>query len=371
LEEANIIIIGAGIVGLAVAARISDGNDGVIILEKNAKYGQETSTHNSSVVHSGIHYPAGSLKAKLCVEGNPMIYEICERYKLPYKKLGKLTVAITDDEIAELEKLMKQGLDNGVQGLEFLDGQAVKSMEPNIDVERALYSPSTGIIEPDELMAHFYAEASRNGVVLSTSTEVTSLKKTKDSYEIGGTSQGERFAIKAQAVINCAGLQADKVAAMLGIDLTKHGYVQHPCKGDYFRAKGKPPVKMLVYPVPKGPGLGIHLTPDLGGMVRLGPNAYYVNSIDYEVGSKEGEFSEDVARFMPSIKNYDLVPDFAGVRPKLQGPGDGFRDFVIRNEADKGFPGFINLVGIESPGLTSAQAIGNLVFDLYQNEVKA
>jgi L-2-hydroxyglutarate oxidase LhgO len=146
--------------------------------------------------------------------------------------------------------------------------------------------------------------------------------------------------------------------------------MQHPCKGDYFRAIGKPPVKMLVYPVPEGPGLGIHLTPDLGGTVRLGPNAYYVNSIDYEVGSKEREFSEDVAKFMPSIKSYELVPDFAGVRPKLQGPGDGFRDFVIRNEADKGFHGFINLVGIESPGLTSAQAISEFVSDIYRNEIK-
>jgi len=369
MEEAKIIIIGAGVEGLAVAAKISEKNQGVIVLEKNAGYGQETSTHNSSVVHSGIHYPRGSLKAMLCVKGNPMIYETCEKYGLPYKKLGKLTVAITDEEIAELEKLMKQGLDNGVEGLEFLDGEAVRSMEPNINVERALYSPSTGIIEPDELMAHFHAEASRNGAVLSTNTEVTSLRKVKDAYEIGGVSQGEKFTIKAQIVINCAGLQADKVAAMLGIDLIKHRYMQHPCKGDYFRAVGKPPVKMLVYPVPEGPGLGIHLTPDLGGVVRLGPNAYYVNSIDYEVGSKEKEFSEDVARFMPSIKKYELIPDFAGVRPKLQGPGDGFRDFVIKNEADKGFAGFINLVGIESPGLTSAQAIGDLVLEIYQSEI--
>jgi L-2-hydroxyglutarate oxidase LhgO len=370
MEEAGIIVIGAGVVGLAVAARISENNESIIILEKNARYGQETSTHNSSVVHSGVHYPKGSLKARLCVKGNKMIYETCEKYKLPYKKLGKLTVAITDEEIAELEKLMKQGVDNGVEDLEFLDGEAVKSLEPNIDVERALYSPSTGIIEPDELMAHFHAEASRNGAVLSTNTEVTSLRKNKDAYEIDGISQGEKFTIRTRVVINCAGLQADRVAGMLGIDLIKNGYMQHPCKGDYFRAVGKPPVKMLVYPVPEGPGLGIHLTPDLSGIVRLGPNAYYVNSIDYEVGSKENEFSEDVARFMPSIKNYELVPDFAGVRPKLQGPGDGFRDFVIRNEADKGFPGFINLVGIESPGLTSAQAIGDLVSDIYQNEIK-
>lgn len=370
MEEASIVIIGAGAVGLAVTARISEDNGGVLILEKNSRYGQETSTHNSSVVHSGIHYPKGSLKARLCVKGNAMIYETCEKYRLPYKKLGKLTVAITEGEIAELEKLIKQGLENGVEGLEFLDGEAVRRLEPDIKVERALYSPSTGIIEPDELMAHYYSQASRNGAVLSTSTEVTSLRKVKDTYEIGGISQGEKFTIKAQTVINCAGLRADSITEMLGIDLDKHGYRQHPCKGDYFRAVGKPPVKMLVYPVPEGPGLGIHLTPDLGGVVRLGPNAYYVNDIDYEVGSNEKEFREDVERFMPSIKNHELVADFAGVRPKLQGPNDGFRDFVIRDEADKGFHGFINLLGIESPGLTSAQAISELVTEIYENEIR-
>ncbi len=370
LEETNVVVIGAGIVGLAVAAKISEKAEGVLILEKNAKYGQETSTHNSSVVHSGIHYPGGSIKAKLCVKANPMIYETCEKYKLPYKRLGKLTVAITDEEVVELEKLMKQGQDNGVEGLKFLSREAVKKLEPRVEVDRGLYSPSTGIIEPDELMAHYHAKTSRNGAVLSTNTEVTSLRKTKDVYEIGGTSQAEKFTIKAKTVINCAGLYADKIAQMLGIDLDKHKYRQHPCKGDYFRTVGKPPVKMLVYPVPEGPGLGIHLTPDLAGAVRLGPNAYYVNNIDYVVGTDEKEFRQGVERYMPSIKNHQLIADFAGIRPKLQGPGDGFRDFVIRNEADKGFPGFINLIGIESPGLTSAPAIGELVIEIYQNEIK-
>jgi L-2-hydroxyglutarate oxidase LhgO len=370
VEEANIIIIGAGVVGLAVAAKVSEVADGVLILEKNVKYGQETSTHNSSVVHSGIHYPNGSLKAQLCVRGNVMVYEACERYKLPYKKLGKLTVAVTDEEIAELERLMKQGQDNGVPGLKFLDGDAVKKLEPNVKVDKALYSPSTGIIEPDELMAHYCAEASRNGAVLSTSTEVVSLRKSGDKYEIGGISQDEKFTIKARTIINCSGLYADKIAQGLGIDLDKHKYRQHPCKGDYFRTIGKPPVRMLVYPVPEGPGLGIHLTPDLAGAVRLGPNAYYVDSINYEVGSNQKEFREGVERYLPSIRNYQIVSDFAGVRPKLQGPGDGFRDFVIRDEAEKGFPGFINLVGIESPGLTSAPAIGELVAEIYHNEIK-
>jgi len=369
VEETNIVVIGAGIVGLAVAAKISEKASGVLILEKNAKYGQETSTHNSSVVHSGIHYPKGSLKAKLCVKANPMVYEMCEKYGLPYKKLGKLTVAITDEEITSLEKLMKQGLDNGVEGLRFLDGEAVKKLEPGVEVEQALFSPSTGIIEPDELLAHYHAETVRNGAVLSTNTEVVSLGKAGDLYEIGGMSQGEGFTIKAKTIINCAGLYADRIAQMVGIDLDKYKYRQYPCKGDYFRTVGKPPVKMLVYPIPEGPGLGIHLTPDLAGAVRLGPNAYYVDNIDYVVGSAEKEFRQGAERYLPGVKDYQLIADFAGVRPKLQGPGDGFRDFVIRNEADKGLPGFINLVGIESPGLTSAPAIGELVTEIYENEI--
>jgi len=370
MEEANIVIIGAGIVGLAVAAKLSESNEGVYILEKNAKFGQETSTHNSGVIHSGIHYPPGSLKAKLCVEGNLMIYKICEKYKIPYKPLGKLTVAIEDEEMEELEKLRRWGEANGVEGLKILEKEDVKRLEPNVEVEKALYSPSTGIVEPDELMNYFYAKASQNGAVLATQTEVLGLRKTNDIYELSGTSLGEKFTIKAKSVINCAGLYSDKIAMLIGLDVEKLGYKLHYCKGDYFRLIGKAPVKMLVYPVPKGPGLGIHLTPDLAGVVKLGPNAYYVDNISYEVNSSEQEFREDVKRFLPCIRNYELTPDFAGVRPKLQGPGEGFRDFVIRHEADRGFFGFINLIGIESPGLTAAPAIGEFVSEIYENEIK-
>ncbi|MEM3700553.1 MAG: NAD(P)/FAD-dependent oxidoreductase [Candidatus Bathyarchaeia archaeon] len=370
MEEANIVIIGAGIVGLAVAAKISEKNEGVYILEKNAKFGQETSTHNSGVIHSGIHYPPGSLKAKLCVKGNLMIYEICEKYKIPCKRLGKLTVAIEEEEMEELEKLRRWGETNGVEGLKILEREDVKRLEPNVEVEKALYTPSTGIVEPDEFMNYFYAKASQNGAVLATKTEVTGLRKMDDYYEVSGISLGEKFTIKAKSVINCAGLYSDKIAKLIGLDVEKLGYKLHYCKGDYFRLIGKPPVKMLVYPVPKGPGLGIHLTPDLAGVVKLGPNAYYVDNISYEVSSSEEEFREDVKRFLPCIANYQLTSDFAGVRPKLQGPGEGFRDFVIRHEDDKGLFGFINLIGIESPGLTAAPAIGEFVSEIYENKVK-
>lgn len=370
MEAANIVVVGAGVVGLAVAAQLSATNDAVYILERNERFGQETSSHNSGVVHSGIHYPKATLKADLCVKGNPMIYDICERHQVSCKKLGKLTVAVTEEEIGQLENLRKMGEANGVEGLTFLDRDEVKTREPNVEVERALYSPSTGIVEPDELMYHFYAQAQQHGAVLVPETEVTSLGSVNDGYELRGISVGERFSITAKTVINCAGLHADTIAASAGLDIEQLGYRIHYCKGDYFRVAGAPPVRMLVYPVPQTAGLGIHLTPDLGGSVRLGPNAYYVDTIDYDVTSNETEFRDDVARFLPLIRDRRLQVDSAGVRPKLQGPQDRFRDFVIRHEADRGLFGLINLVGIESPGLTAAPAIAEFVASIYDNEIK-
>jgi len=369
VETIKIVVIGAGIVGLAVAASISKKHEGVFVFEKNEKFGLETSSHNSGVIHSGIHYPHGSLKAQLCVKGNPMLYDLCDKHMIPYKRLGKLTVAIGEEEIKELEHLMRQGQQNGVPDLEMLDGEEATKLEPNVEVEQALLSPSTGILEPDEVMNYFHAEARKNNVVFAFKTEVTSLNKIKDGYELGGVSVGEKFAARAKTVINCAGLYSDKIAQLAGLNIDNLGYRLHLCKGDYFRLKGPPPVKMLVYPLPKGGGLGIHLTPDMAGSIKLGPNAYYVDKIDYEVTSNENEFREDVARFLPLIRERKITSDSAGVRPKLQGPKDGFRDFVIRHEADRDLPELINLVGIESPGLTAAPAIAEYVSEIYENEI--
>jgi L-2-hydroxyglutarate oxidase LhgO len=369
MEKAKIVIVGAGVVGLAVAARLSEDNEDVYVLEKNKRFGQETSWHNSGVIHSGIHYPPKSLKAELCVKGNRMLYDICEEHGVPYKRLGKLTVAIEDGEIEELERLMRQGEANGVEELKMIGKEEVRRLEPRVEVERALFSPTTGIVEPDELMNHFYAEIQKHGGLFVPVTEVTSVKKVGDDYEVGGVSTDERFTIRAETVINCAGLNSDRVASMAGLDIDQLGYRLHWCKGDYFRLSGKPLVKMLVYPVPKGPGLGIHLTPDMAGGVRLGPNAYYVHDVSYEVESSEKEFRADVERFLPSIAEREIRADSAGVRPKLEGPGQGFRDFVIRHEADRGLFGLINLVGMESPGLTASPAIAELVSRVYHDEI--
>jgi L-2-hydroxyglutarate oxidase LhgO len=371
MESANIVIIGGGIIGMSVAAKLSENNDGVYVFERNSRLGQEATSHNSGVIHSGIHYPNGSLKAELCVKGNSMLYDICGKYGIPHKRLGKLTVAIEEEEIGELEKLEKQGAENGVEGLRLMDGEEVKKMEPEVKAVRALLSPTTGIIEPDELLNHFYARTRNNNGTIALGTMVSGIRKTDSGYEVRGSSAGEKFVIQARTVINCGGLNSDRIAEMAGIDIDEQKYRIHFCKGDYFRISGKAPVKRLVYPVPKGVGLGIHLTPDLAGSVKLGPNAYYVDDIDYRVESSEIEFRKDVMRYLPRIKEMEIHEDSSGVRAKLQGPNDPFRDFVIRDEAELGLPGFVNLIGIDSPGLTASPAIAEFVSEIYENEIKS
>ncbi len=369
MERASIIIIGAGIVGLAIASEISMKNESVYVFEKNNAAGMETSSHNSGVIHSGIHYPKGTLKATLSVRGNSMIYGLCEKYGIPHKKTGKLTVASSDPEIKDLERLMKNGNDNGVEGMKMLDGAEVREIEPNISVERSLYTPSTGIIDPYDLMNYFQAKTVKNGATFAMSTEVTKITKTGSGYILEGISAGQKFSVEAEALINCAGLYADRIAEMAGIDIDEAGYKIQYCKGDYFRISGPPPVKMPVYPVPSGPGLGIHLTPDLAGSIRMGPNAYYVNGIDYRIESRQEDFVESVERYMPSIRKYVVNPDSSGIRPQLKA-GKPFRDFIIRHESDRGLYGLIDLIGIESPGLTAAPAIGEYVSEIYENEIR-
>jgi L-2-hydroxyglutarate oxidase LhgO len=370
METANIVIIGGGIVGLAVASHISKNNESVYVFEKNKMLGQDSSSHNSGVIHSGIHYPKGSLKASLSVRGNSMIYDICKKYGIQHKRLGKLTVANGDVEIKEIEKMMKTGEDNGIQGLKILERNEIKAMEQNVEAEMALFTPTTGIVEPFELLNFFYAQCKINGAIVATETEVTSLEKKEGGYEIRGVSAGEKFTVLAKTVINCAGLYSDRIAEMVGLDVDRLGYRLRYYKGDYFRVMGNAPVQMLIYPVPSGAGLGIHLTPDLSGSVRLGPNAYHVNRIDYRVESKEKDFRESVRRFLPIIDKYSINEDSSGIRPKLAGSESSFKDFVIKHESDNGFFGFIDLIGIESPGLTASPAIGDFVSELYENEIR-
>jgi len=365
LDKVDAVIIGAGAVGLAIAAEITRKNRDVFILEKESATGQGASSRNSEVIHAGIYYATGTLKAKVCVESNPMIYQICAENKVPYKRLGKMIVGNGEDEIKQLEGLMKQGIDNGVNDLELIDSDRIKQLEPRVKGDMAVLSPSTGIMDAHGLMNYYLHKARRQSGSdpLVLDTEVRGIKQTIDGYEVETMSGGDPFTIEARVVVNAAGLFCDKVAAMAGIDIEKAKYRLHWCKGDYYSLVGKPPATMLVYPPPLKDtlGLGIHTVPDLTGRLKFGTNAYYVDKIDYKVESPVEPFLSDIVTYLPSIRREDLGPDMSGIRAKLQGPGEKARDFVIEHEENRGLLGFIDLIGIESPGLTSSPAIARMV----------
>lgn len=371
MDKTDIVIIGAGVVGLAIARELSGGKRDVVVVEKNKSFGRETSSRNSEVIHGGMYYPENTLKAQLCVTGRELLYEYCALKKIPHKKVGKLIVATCTDELASLRDIERQGSINGVKGLNMLTEAGIKKLEPNISGIAALYSGETGIIDSHSLMDRLAADAEGNGTSIVYDAEVTSISKDVEGYNVCVINAGEKTDIRAYCVINSAGLDSDSVAGMAGIDVVKEKYSIHFCKGQYFRvAPGKSRlVERPVYPVPRpsSGGLGIHVTPDMSGSLRLGPDDNYINGkvIDYSVDeSKKRDFLASVVKFFPAIAETDLTPDTAGLRPKLQPKGGEFRDFVIREESDKGLPGFIDLIGIESPGLTASLAIAKKVSSL-------
>jgi len=368
MEEIDILIIGAGVIGLSVARELSQEEKSIAVLEKNNSFGQETSSRNSEVIHGGMYYPGDSLKARLCVDGRHLLYDLCRKNNIACRKTGKFIVAVENSEIADLNKLFSQGRINGVEGLEMISSKKLQEMEPNIQSVFALYSPETGIIDSHGLMQYFLGSAQNNGAMIAFDSEVTMIEKTSIGYKVTVRNGKEITEIKARAVINCAGLDSDTVARMAGIDVTKCNYQLHYCKGQYFRVNASKTkmINHLVYPVPKpkSGGLGIHATLDLAGSLRLGPDEKYFNNRikDYFVDeNKRKEFHLSVKKFLPFIEENDLIADTSGIRPKLQAEGEGFRDFIIKDESDNGLPGFINLIGIESPGLTASLAIAKMV----------
>lgn len=365
MDKVDIVVIGAGVVGLAIGAAIADKRREMYILEKEEVYGQGTSSRNSEVIHAGIYYPAGTLKAELCVKANPMIYDICEQHKVLYKKCGKLIVGNGEIEVAQLDRIIKHAKSIGARDLEMIDADQIKKLEPNVRADHAILSPSTGIVDAHGLMDHFHREARRKAGSdpLVLDTEVVGIGQTGDGYIIKMNSGGEPFEIESRVVINSAGLYCDRIAEMAGVDIDKEGYRLHWSKGEYFSLTGKPPALMLIYPPPPqdAASLGIHSVPDLTGRLRFGPNAFYVDEINYAVESEKEPFWSDIIEYFPSVRMENLHPDMTGIRSKLQGLGDPVRDFVIRHEEDKGLPGFINLIGIESPGLTASPAIAEMV----------
>ncbi|MBF0317034.1 MAG: NAD(P)/FAD-dependent oxidoreductase [Nitrospirae bacterium] len=360
MDRVNITIIGAGVIGLAIAAELSMDFEDILVIERHDDFGREISSRNSEVIHSGIYYPTGSLKGVLCIEGAALLYRYCEEHSIAHQRIGKLIVATTESEVEPLEELYRRGKLNGVMDMVMLQGNEVARMEGNVNAVAAILSPSTGIIDSHGLMKRLFTVAQGRGVTVSFNEEVVSIEQQSEGYVVGIRSEGYRFL--SRVVINAAGLGSDQVAAMIGIAVDPACYRLRYCKGSYFSYAGRSPVQRLIYPVPEKDlkGLGVHATLDLAGRLRFGPDTEYVDAIDYTVDdSKRDRFYEGACKIIRGIDKDALVADMAGVRPKIK--GEGVQDFLIRHENKRGLEGFINLVGIESPGLTACLAIASRV----------
>ena len=361
MENVDVAIIGSGVVGLAIAARLARKDRTLVILERHRRYGVETSSRNSEVIHAGIYYPADSLKSRLCHEGRRSLYALAEKHPSIFvRKTGKLIVASDVEEAERLDSIRERALASGAEGVTLLNEAETKKRVSALKAVAALWCPESGIVDSEDLMGYYHAQAEENDAMFLFNNSVSSVERDSSGYILSFGENNER--LHARTVINAGGLHADKLAAMVGMDVDALGYRIHWCKGLYFRIRGELSLPHLVYPVPAKHGLGIHLTMDREGRVRLGPDTEFVDSIDYEVPSERAAaFKDAVARYWSGPEIENLIPDTSGIRPKLTGPEGGFRDFVIKEEKENGFPNWINCIGIESPGLTASSAIAERV----------
>jgi L-2-hydroxyglutarate oxidase LhgO len=364
--DAEITIIGAGVIGLAIAEKISGKYSNIFIIEKHPTFGQETSSRSSEVIHAGIYYPRESLKAKLCVEGKSLLYDYCRKYEIPVNNCGKLIVATSQEEISVIEGIRKNSAINGVD-LEIMEQAQIAALEPNIFALKALYSPTTGIVDTHSLMKRMETNFLNQGGQIVYGSEVKGIRKIENGYEISLLDADMKdYSFTSALVVNSAGLTSDNISEMAG--MKDESLSINFCKGEYFRVN--PPknrlINRLIYPVPHTnmEGIGIHVTIDMGGGVKLGPDVTYLESkvYDYHVdASKQEAFWRSARKFLPFLEYDDIAPEMAGIRPKTQKKGEPIHDFYIKEESGRGNPGFINLIGMESPGMTSCLAIANYV----------
>ncbi|PZX28021.1 putative FAD dependent oxidoreductase [Cupriavidus phytorum] len=363
METVDCVVIGAGVVGLAIARALALQGREVIILEAENAFGTITSARNSEVIHAGIYYPAGSLKAQLCVRGKAMLYDYCASRHVAHQRCGKLIVATSAAQVATLEGIRARAAANGVDDLRLIDRAEAQALEPQLQCEAALLSPSTGIVDSHGLMTALLGDAENAGAMLAVQSPVLGGAVTADGIRLEiGAEDGSTTTLLARTVVNSAGLTAPELARRIDGMPEAHIPPQYYAKGCYFTLAGRAPFSRLIYPVPEAAGLGVHLTIDLGGQARFGPNVRWIDEIEYGVDAADADaFYDEVRRYWPGLADGALQPGYAGIRPKISGPHEAAADFRIDGPAVHGVPGLVHLFGIESPGLTSSLAIAERV----------
>lgn len=362
----DVLVAGAGIVGLAVGRALALRGHDVIVADAADAFGTGISSRNSEVIHAGMYYPSGSLRAQHCVAGRRMLYDFCARHGIAHRACGKLIVATTAAEIATIEAIRRQGDANGVEGLELLDSGQARRLEPELACEGALLSPRTGIVDSHGLMLALLGEIEDRGGALALRTPIERLRRSGAGWiaEFGGAAPGE---MPCHLVVNAGGLGAQALAEETEGFPAERVPRLVLARGNYFGCTGRPAFRHLIYPAPVEGGLGIHLTLDLAGRMRFGPDVEWIDAIDYRVDPARGAlFYEAIRRYWPGLPDGVLVADYAGIRPKLTGPGEPGADFRIDGPAEHVLPGLVHLFGIESPGLTSSLSLAEEVADRLQ-----
>ncbi|GHF30418.1 hypothetical protein GCM10017044_27250 [Kordiimonas sediminis] len=366
MEQADALVIGAGAVGLAVAKHLAEAGREVIVLEAEDAIGTQTSSRNSEVIHAGFYYGTDTLKAKLCVRGKELLYEYCDSRGIAYNRCGKIVTATTDAQIPKLEDYIRQGQMNGVDDLRLMTPEEVRTLEPEVFCKKGLWSPSTGIVDSHAYMLALEGDLTNRGGVVALESRVTGLDV---SHQRAGSGdlivQVDDLKLAAKTVVNCAGLYAPDVARKTKGLSPDHVPTPYYAIGHYYVLSGKAPFSRLIYPIATGLGLGIHVSVDMGGQCKFGPDARWIEGVDYHFDdSRRDEFVRSIKAYYPGLDESRLHKGYTGIRPKIGKPEDGYLDFVINGEQVHGIKGLVNLYGIDSPGLTSSLAIGEYVANM-------
>ncbi len=362
MDRVDCVVAGAGVVGLAVARALARAGREVVVLEAEGLIGSHTSSRNSEVIHAGIYYPRGSAKAAFCVRGKALLYEYCASRGVPHRRLGKIIVASEPAQVEQLIGIRAAAAANGVTDLQPLEASDLARLEPALRGVAGLFSPSTGILDSHAFMLALQGEAEDHGAMIAFRTRLLAARPVAGGFEITVESGGERATLQSAVLVNAAGLFAGDLAARIEGLAPEHAPKVHYCKGTYFSLAARAPFRHLVYPVPERDGLGVHLTLDMGGAARFGPDTEWIGGIDYGLDARRGAgFEAAIRRYWPGLPPGALSPSYTGIRPKLAPAGGPATDFRIDGPEVHGLPGLVNLFGIESPGLTASLALAEAV----------